>query len=71
MWMCGPSLKGATVGIFGLGRIGQAIVDRLQAFKVDEFIYNSASRKSPELENKLKIRYGKFRSFYFVKKRAT
>jgi len=60
MWMCGPSLKGATVGIFGLGRIGQAIVDRLQAFKVDEFIYNSASRKSPELENKLKIRYVSF-----------
>lgn len=23
MWMCGKSLKGSTVGIFGLGRIGE------------------------------------------------
>ena len=58
MWMCGPSLQGATVGIFGMGRIGQAIVDRLRPFKVDKFIYNSASKKSPELESRLQVDYG-------------
>jgi len=60
MWMCGPSLQGATVGIFGMGRIGQAIVDRLRPFKVDKFIYNSASKKSPELESRLEVDYVSF-----------
>ncbi len=28
LWMCGPSLRGSTVGIVGLGRIGQAVMNR-------------------------------------------
>lgn len=39
MWMCGPSLKGSTVGIVGFGRIGQAVAHRLQAFGIARLVY--------------------------------
>lgn len=44
-WLLGHDLRGSTVGIFGLGNIGQAIVKRLMAFEVDRFIYTGHSRK--------------------------
>ncbi|RZF45932.1 hypothetical protein LSTR_LSTR008309 [Laodelphax striatellus] len=49
MWMCGPGLHEATVGIFGFGRIGQEVARKLKAFRVKKIIY---SRSSPgEIEN--------------------
>ncbi|EDV20251.1 uncharacterized protein TRIADDRAFT_63420 [Trichoplax adhaerens] len=39
LWMCGTELRGSTVGIFGLGRIGIAIATRLQCFGVKQFYY--------------------------------
>jgi len=50
LWMCGPALRGSTVGIVGLGRIGQAVRDRLVPFGVSKFIYSGRTRKPAELE---------------------
>lgn len=44
-WLLGQDLQGSTVGIVGLGSIGQAIVKRLKGFDVDRFIYTGHSRK--------------------------
>lgn len=43
--MLGQDLQGSTVGIFGLGNIGQATVKRLMGFEVGRFIYTGHSRK--------------------------
>lgn len=47
MWLCGRSLKNAVGGIFGLGRIGLAIAQRLKGFEVSKIIYNDIQR-NPE-----------------------
>ena len=44
-WLLGHDLRGSTVGIFGLGNIGQMIVKRLMGFEVRRFIYTGHSRK--------------------------
>lgn len=44
-WMLGQDLRGSTVGIFGLGNIGQATVKRLIGFEVGRFIYTGHSCK--------------------------
>lgn len=44
-WLLGQDLQESTVGIFGLGNIGQAIVKRLMGFEVGRFIYTGHSRK--------------------------
>ncbi|XP_045613407.1 glyoxylate reductase/hydroxypyruvate reductase isoform X5 [Procambarus clarkii] len=49
LWMTGWGLAGSTVGIFGLGRIGQGVLRRLQGFGVKRFIYSGRSpRKEGE-----------------------
>ncbi|NXN19086.1 GRHPR reductase, partial [Indicator maculatus] len=47
LWMCGYGLSESTVGIIGLGRIGQAVARRLKPFGVRRFLY-SGSRPRPE-----------------------
>ncbi|XP_010003838.1 PREDICTED: glyoxylate reductase/hydroxypyruvate reductase [Chaetura pelagica] len=47
LWMCGYGLSDSTVGIIGLGRIGQAVARRLKPFGVKKFLY-SGSRPRPE-----------------------
>ncbi|XP_053970613.1 glyoxylate reductase/hydroxypyruvate reductase-like [Hylaeus anthracinus] len=44
-WLLGQDIEGSTVGIVGLGNIGQAIVKRLKGFEVGRFIYTGHSRK--------------------------
>lgn len=45
LWMCGPSIRGSTVGIIGLGRIGSAVADLLIPFKPGRILYSGNSRK--------------------------
>ncbi|KAK8394834.1 hypothetical protein O3P69_005954 [Scylla paramamosain] len=51
LWMTGQGLKGSTVGIFGMGRIGQGVVQRLQGFSVHKFIYSGRSPKKEGVIN--------------------
>ncbi|TPX72833.1 hypothetical protein SpCBS45565_g00292 [Spizellomyces sp. 'palustris'] len=44
-WMCGTQLTGKTVGLVGFGRIGVAVAERLQAFKLGKLLYASPSEK--------------------------
>lgn len=44
-WMLGQDIQGSTVGIVGLGRIGQAILKRLRGFEVGKFLYTGRSAK--------------------------
>ncbi|XP_043249621.1 glyoxylate reductase/hydroxypyruvate reductase-like isoform X2 [Colletes gigas] len=43
--LLGQDLQGSTVGIVGLGSIGQNIIKRLKGFDVSRFIYTGHSRK--------------------------
>uniref|UniRef100_T1J7Q1 Glyoxylate reductase/hydroxypyruvate reductase n=1 Tax=Strigamia maritima TaxID=126957 RepID=T1J7Q1_STRMM len=45
MYMTGPQLKGSTVGVVGLGRIGFAVCQRLKPFRVNKFLYSGRSAK--------------------------
>lgn len=45
-WLLGHGFKGATVGIVGLGGIGQGILKRLSNFEVSRFVYTGRSRKT-------------------------
>ncbi|NXP18422.1 GRHPR reductase, partial [Scytalopus superciliaris] len=45
LWMCGYGLSDSTVGIIGLGRIGQAIARRLKPFGVKKFLYTGSGPK--------------------------
>ncbi|KAM9099028.1 glyoxylate reductase/hydroxypyruvate reductase [Sarcophilus harrisii] len=48
LWMCGYQLSNSTVGIIGLGRIGQAIARRLKPFGVQKFVYTGRQPKPLE-----------------------
>lgn len=45
-WMLGHDIRGSTVGIVGLGGIGQIIIKRLKGFDVAEFLYSGRSEKT-------------------------
>ncbi|GFX31690.1 hypothetical protein TNCV_4082141 [Trichonephila clavipes] len=50
MWLCGQGLKNATVGIVGVGRIGQSILKRLPAFGIAKALYYDVIRPVPAVE---------------------
>ncbi|MFH0810910.1 MAG: D-glycerate dehydrogenase [Pseudomonadota bacterium] len=54
----GESLQGMVLGIFGLGRIGQAVARRATAFGL-KIVYSSRSRR-PDLEKELGLRFAAF-----------
>ncbi|CAG5121893.1 unnamed protein product [Candidula unifasciata] len=48
MWLCGPGLDGATVGIVGFGRIGVTVGRYLKPFGVASFLYHDSFQKPVE-----------------------
>lgn len=48
-WMCGNGIKGSTVGVYGFGRIGQEVANRIKPFKPSRLIYNSRTKKSDDI----------------------
>lgn len=55
MQLTGQDIYGATLGIFGLGRIGEAVAKRAQGFGM-KILYHNRSRKL-EVEEQLGIQY--------------
>lgn len=43
MYMCGPAIKGSTIGIVGFGRIAQEVAKRIIPFKPKRIIYSNRS----------------------------
>ena len=54
--LCGADVWGKTLGILGLGRIGQAVARRAQGFNM-RVIYNDAQRAPVEVEHRLHAEY--------------
>ncbi|KAG1443311.1 hypothetical protein G6F56_010718 [Rhizopus delemar] len=44
-WMCGSQLSQKTVGIVGMGRIGEAVATRLRAFGVSRIVYSGRNKR--------------------------
>lgn len=55
MQLTGQDIYGATLGIFGLGRIGEALAKRARGFDMN-LLYHNRSRK-PDVEEQLGIQY--------------
>jgi glyoxylate reductase len=56
--MLGKDVRGATLGVIGAGKIGEAVLKRGEAFGM-KLLYHSRSRK-PELERKLGVDFCEF-----------
>ena len=57
--LLGPDITGATLGIVGLGRIGQAVARRAKGFDM-RILYTSKHRCDPELEQSLGVEFAAF-----------
>nr|CAD2138356.1 unnamed protein product [Meloidogyne enterolobii] len=44
-YMCGKSLANSVVGIYGLGKIGTSIANKIQPFMPEKIIYNNRKKK--------------------------
>jgi glyoxylate reductase len=55
-WMLGRRLRGKSLGVVGLGRIGTAVATRARAFGLN-IHYFSRNRRPPALEERLEARY--------------
>lgn len=49
LWMCGGGMRGSTVGIVGLGRIGLAVAERIRPFGISRILYTGRKAK-PEAD---------------------
>jgi glyoxylate reductase len=58
-WLLGPNVTGATLGIVGLGRIGQAVARRAQGFEM-KLLYTSRHRCDETVERSLHIEFAPF-----------
>ncbi|KAG2236715.1 hypothetical protein INT48_000713 [Thamnidium elegans] len=58
-WLCGSQFTNKTLGIVGLGRIGEAVGERLKAFNVGRIIYSGRTEK-PSAQAKLNAEFVSF-----------
>ena len=58
--LMGPDIAGATLGVVGLGRIGQAVVQRAQGFQM-RIIYHDIQRR-PDIEETMGVEFASFDS---------
>lgn len=56
LFFLGHELAGKTLGIFGMGQIGQAVAKRMAAFDM-KIIYTQRHQSSPEVEQKLNAKF--------------
>ncbi|PLZ81063.1 D-glycerate dehydrogenase [Fischerella muscicola CCMEE 5323] len=63
--LLGPDIAGATLGIVGFGRIGQAVARRAKGFDM-RIIYTSKHRCNSELEQNLGVEFADFASLLQV-----
>ncbi|KAI7901839.1 D-isomer specific 2-hydroxyacid dehydrogenase [Cokeromyces recurvatus] len=59
-WLCGTQFTNKTLGVVGLGRIGEAVAKRLQAFGISRVIYSGRTKKSEQVEARLNAKYVPF-----------
>ena len=57
--LLGSSVYGKTLGLIGLGRIGQAVAKRVSGFNM-KVIYYDIYRQSPDVESELNVKYCEF-----------
>ncbi|QSJ17528.1 D-glycerate dehydrogenase [Nostoc sp. UHCC 0702] len=57
--LLGPNITGATLGIVGFGRIGQAVARRAKGFNM-RILYTSQYQWEPELEKSLGVEFAPF-----------
>jgi glyoxylate reductase len=55
-WLMGVGLRGRTLGIVGMGRIGEAVAERSRAFGM-KIHYHNRKRVSPEIERALEATF--------------
>ncbi|CAO3622848.1 unnamed protein product [Mucor hiemalis] len=58
-WLCGTQFTGKTLGVVGLGRIGEAVAHRLKSFGIGSVIY-SGRKEKPEAQRTLNAKYVSF-----------
>ncbi|KAI8100164.1 D-isomer specific 2-hydroxyacid dehydrogenase [Halteromyces radiatus] len=58
-WLLGSQFSGKTLGVIGLGRIGQAVAKRLKAFGITRILYHGRSQK-PQAESELGAEFSSF-----------
>lgn len=56
LFFLGHELAGKTLGIFGMGQIGQAVAERMAAFDM-KIIYTQRHQLTPEIEQKLNAKF--------------
>ena len=57
MWLAGKDIHGSTVGIVGMGRIGQVFARRLQGFDCKKVQYHNRTRLDRSQEDALGVEY--------------
>lgn len=55
LYMCGSSIKNATVGIVGFGRIAQEVTKRLKPFKPQRIVYSNRSDSREKQAKELNV----------------
>jgi len=55
-WLCGSQFTQKTLGVVGLGRIGEAVAYRLKAFGISNVLYSGRAEK-PEASKRLQAKF--------------